>query len=217
MMLLFVFVLNFAISWLNAWGCGKSWNETKHIGGIAHAMNWAGAVMSASGFTWCYMVIGALIGQVVPVEQDDGTSAPLFSQEMVGWFCDLGYVVIIVPILGSGIMITMHSVVVAWKKRTFGNIAGAGYNVFAQVYNISSAVRHMPEAVGGVGKLFESVKDDKKGGITVVVAVIVACLAGILTTYTIIQRTAARVREDARNNKRSLDWSSFENGTYKKA
>lgn len=55
-MVVLIWFLNVVLSAVNAWGCGKSWTETKHAGGLAHFMNWMGAVMSASGFTWCYTI-----------------------------------------------------------------------------------------------------------------------------------------------------------------
>lgn len=189
-MLLLIWILNFAISWLNAWGCGKTWNETKHNGGIPHFMNWMGAIMSASGFTWCYMVIAAFAGSVIPFEQDDGTSAPLLTAVQVQAFCDLGYLMIIVPIIGSGLAITIHSWGVFYRRRSLGDGAVAGWNTFAQIYNIASAFQHVPQASKGVLGFFGD-SDEKGKGLVLLLAVL-AVAGGILTTSMIIRGTARR-------------------------
>ena len=130
-----IWLLNFAISWFNAWACGKSWNETKHVGGVIHFMNWMGAIMSAMGFTWCYMLFMAWLGATVPfVEQDDGTYATLLTPDMLEAYINLGYLVVIGPILGSGLAITCQSWYQFAKRRTLGNAGVAGWNTFAQIY-----------------------------------------------------------------------------------
>ena len=55
-----VWVLNFGISIWNAYAVGKVWVEARHAGGWRRFMCWMGAVMSASGFTWCYLSFLAL-------------------------------------------------------------------------------------------------------------------------------------------------------------
>ena len=55
-----VWLLNFGISLWNAYAVGKSWVEARAAGGWPRIMCWSGAVMSASGFTWCYLIFLAL-------------------------------------------------------------------------------------------------------------------------------------------------------------
>ena len=57
-----VWLLNFAISIWNAYAVGKSWVEARAAGGWPRLMCWAGAVMSASGFSWCYLIFLVLAG-----------------------------------------------------------------------------------------------------------------------------------------------------------
>jgi hypothetical protein len=182
-MIILVWILNFAISWLNAWGCGKSWNETRAAGGGMHLLNWCGAIMSAAGFTWCYLVIAGAVGSVWPVEQDDGTMAPLLSQTALQAFADLGYLIIIGPILGTGIIIMLNSWAEFWRRRTFGSGVVAGWNTFANVSNVYDAVQYVPKASKGVGSFFDS--DSKDKGL-VLFLVLGAALGGILTTRAII-------------------------------
>jgi hypothetical protein len=88
--LLFLVLLNFVISWFNAWSVGRGWAETKVAGGFARFMSWCGAIMSASGFTWCYLVIICIVGQLIPgrYHLPDKYAEGVFR---------LGYLIIILP------------------------------------------------------------------------------------------------------------------------
>lgn len=192
-MIFLVWILNFVISWVNAWGCGKSWNETKANGGMPHFMNWMGAIMSASGFTWCYMVIAAFAGTVIQVgTKTDHPHSILTPQELEA-FCNLGYLAVLLPILGSGLAITLHSWGVFWRRRNFGDGAVAGYNTFAQVYNFYEAFRYVPKATSNVGRFFfgddDSDAGDRAKGL-VLLLVVASAVGGILTTWAIVRSVA---------------------------
>lgn len=183
-------IFNFAVSWFNAWSVGRSWNETKAVGGLTRFMAWCGAVMSASGFTWCYLVILTLINSAMPHKWQ-------LPQKYSDAVMALGYLVIILPVIGSGIAITVQSWAYFWRERSFKNGAVAGYNTFADIYNIYESVRAIPEALDIVGKAFggSSDDDDEGGGrlVLIVIALVGLCLiGGILTTTGIIRCTARR-------------------------
>ena len=187
-MIVLLWLVNFAISWLNAWGCGKSWTETKHLGGWSHFMNWMGAVMSASGFTWCYTILACGMGSGI-THTVDGRVVPYLSPEQVDAVASMGYLMIIFPILGSGLAIMIHSWVAFARNRSFANGAIAGYNTFADLYNTYHAIQEIPTAWGTVTKLFKS-DSDEKGKLLVLMIALAAALAGVLTTYTILSTTA---------------------------
>lgn len=183
-------ILNFGISWFNAWSVGRSWAETKVIGGLARFMAWCGAVMSASGFTWCYLVLVCLIGQAIPGKYH------LPDKYALG-VMHLGYLIIILPVIGSGLAITIQSWAYFWRERSFKNGAITGWNTFAQAYNTYTAIRTIPESVSFLGDLFSSDskskdKDDLKGKLMllVIVLVVLCVIGGILTTTAIIRATA---------------------------
>src|SRR5260370_8046537 len=56
-MLFPLLILNFAISWFNAWSVGRVLVESKMIGGFFRMTVWCGAIMSACGFTWVYLTL----------------------------------------------------------------------------------------------------------------------------------------------------------------
>lgn len=194
MMIALIWILNFVISWVNAWGCGKSWTETKHLGGWSHFMNWMGAIMSAAGFTWCYTLLACFVGGGLTHEVN-GQIVPYLSAVQVNAVVSAGYLVVIFPILGSGLAITIHSWVTFYRNRSFANGAIAGYNTFADLYNTYNAFREVPTAWGSVTKFFKG-DSDEKGKLVVLAIVVFAALAGILTTYTILTTTARGTARD---------------------
>src|SRR5258708_22050742 len=56
-MIFLLLILNFAISWFNAWSVGRVLVESKMIGGVFPMTVWGGAIMSACGFTWVYLTL----------------------------------------------------------------------------------------------------------------------------------------------------------------
>jgi hypothetical protein len=93
--LILLLLLNFVISWFNAWSVGRSWAETKAFGGLPRFFAWCGSVMSACGFTWCYLVLLVIINHAIPWKYQ---LPPKYEEAMFR----LGYLMIILPVIGSG-------------------------------------------------------------------------------------------------------------------
>jgi hypothetical protein len=157
-------------------------------------MNWMGAIMSASGFTWCYTILACLLGGSITHEVD-GKVVPYLTPHQVEAVASAGYLIVIFPIIGTGIAITVNSWRAFWQRRTAANGAIAGYNTFADVYNIYHAVRGVPSAWEHVSELFKG-KGDSKGNALVLAIALCALFAGILTTYTIVTVTARNAAAD---------------------
>lgn len=163
-------------------------------------MIWMGAIMSASGFTWCLLILLSMIGTVVPLDSKDQSHIVyLVTPEMFKAAVELGYLVIIGPILGSGLAITLDSWAHFYRRRTWGSGALAGYNTFAQVYNTYNAVSAIPSIIKDLGGFFggnkSSSKSDSDGASGVAILIVVglvalALLGGILITRAIILSTA---------------------------
>jgi hypothetical protein len=186
LLIAFVWLLNFGISAWNAYAVGKAWVEARVAGGWPRVMCWSGAVMSASGFTWCYLILLALAAYWFGYL--DGTQ--------MGVALDLGYVVLIPGILLSGLMITLDSWARAFRRGGFLNYGVAAYNTYAQIHNTYSAITSFGAAFGNVRRFFgrSRSRDDRDGGaglVAVILLVVLALAAGVLTTTYIIWRTAA--------------------------
>jgi hypothetical protein len=181
-----VWVLNFGISVWNAYAVGKVWVEARHAGGWRRFMCWMGAVMSASGFTWCYLsflVLTANYFQWVTAEQ---TTAAL----------DLGYILLLPFILFAGYAITLDSWANAYRNGGFLNYGAAAWNTYASIHNTYSAWQNLGGAFTGLGDFLKRRRsrdggDDVNAVVIVVLLVALALFAGVITTAVIIRRAAA--------------------------
>jgi hypothetical protein len=181
-----VWLLNFAISIWNAYAAGKSWVEARVAGGWPRILVWSGAVMSASGFTWCYLIFLALTAY----------HFDYITSEQLAVALNLGYVILIPGILLSGLMITLDSWARAFREGGFLNYGVAAYNTYAQIHNTYSAITTFGKAFGSVSDFFgkggsSDSRDSKSGLVAVILLVALALTAGILTTAFIIWRVAA--------------------------
>ncbi|MBI2035338.1 MAG: hypothetical protein HYT12_01500 [Candidatus Liptonbacteria bacterium] len=186
MLLLFgLLLLNFGISWFNAYSVGRSWADSKAIGGWPRFITWCAAIMSAAGFTWCYLIVLAMIAGAT------GLLAPQYVQAAL----EVSYVIIILPVLGSGFGIWIDSFTTAWRRRDAVSIGIAGWNTFAQVHNTYEAVSALPDIFKHLGDIFEGGgNDDAKGKalLLVLLLVLLALCGGVFTTVAIVRTTARK-------------------------
>ena len=181
-----VWVLNFGISVWNAYAVGKVWVEGRLAGGWHRFMCWTGAVMSACGFTWCYLSFLTLTAHHLQWLTEEQVLAAL----------NLGYVLLLPFILFGGYAITLDSWAQAFRRGGLLNYGMAAWNTYASIHNTYSAWRNMGGAFASLGNFFGgSRKSDSNGDgggiILVLLLVVFALLAGVLTTATIIRRVAA--------------------------
>lgn len=177
-----IWVVNFGISWWNAYACGKAWVETRVYGGWPRFMVWMGAIMSASGFSWCLLILIA-VGVHAGWPQYFPERAMIVS-------LSLGYIVIIPGVLFSGFMIMIDSWARAYREGGFTNYGVAAWNTYAQIHNTYSAIEGLGDAFASVTDFWDS--DDDSGGIVVFLVVIAALFGGILLTAMIIRNVAGR-------------------------
>src|SRR6266496_6030503 len=79
--------------------------------------------MSSSGFTTCFLFVVTL------------ASAP----ELADVVTKLGFVLLILPTLGTGLAIWLDSVTTAHRTRNAASIGTAAYNTFAMAHNAYEA------------------------------------------------------------------------------
>jgi hypothetical protein len=173
-------ILNFGISWWNAWVTGRVWRETKAMGGLMRLVAWAGAIQSAAGFTLVISVVLAAIA----------FSFHLLNNAAFAAVMNLTYLLIIVPILGSGIVITIQSWIVAYRERSWGNMGVAAWNTFAMAENTYDALDGgISGAFNGIKSFFGSDDDEDAPMHMLVIMIVLAALgSGCLLTYVIMRR-----------------------------
>ncbi len=170
-------ILNLVISFLNARAAGQIWAESKAVGGWVRALVWSAVIQSAIGFTSVYAVIAAYIA----------VSVGYFTQEQAQMFSQGTYVLLIIPSIGSGLVITLQSWINLAREKSLRSLGIAGWNTFAQVYNTYRAVTSFSSAFKGISGAFKS--RDRKNANVLILIILVAAL-GCLTTYGIVQKYA---------------------------
>jgi hypothetical protein len=187
-MLVLVWILNLLISWWNARAVGLSWVEARHYGGWPRLMCWAGAVQSAAGFTWCYLLALAFGGWYFDFLPDRALTI------MLG----IGYLIIVPAMLLSGLAIMLDSWAQAYRSGSLLDIGIASYNTYAQIHNTYAAAESFSAVIQGLGEALtpSSDSDDDSSGLVIVLGIVAAVVSvglGVLTTYTIINRYAGSV------------------------
>ena len=184
-MIYLLLTLNFAISWWNCYAVGGMWAESKALGGFPRLLAWSGLIQAAVGFS---MVFGIAIGAVVHAA---GYLPPRAAEAAMS----LWYLAVIVPVIGSGIVITVHSWIVAYRERSIANMGIAAWNTFAQAYNTYTAIDGVGEAFAKVVDFFTS-DDNEDGSLLagVVVAVALSALAsGVVLAWVLVCKYAGRL------------------------
>ncbi|MBI1731058.1 hypothetical protein HYR53_10665 [Candidatus Acetothermia bacterium] len=171
-----ILFINFGISWFNAWGVGRGWVEAKMEGGWPLIVAVSGAVMSAVGFTWCYLIIAAAVA----------ASAKLLIADEIEYLLSYGYLIIIFPLIGSGLVLTLQSWLSFWRNKNLATGFAATWNTFSSYYNLHRAISILP---GIFSKLSSSSKRGR-GNALILLLLIFALIGGTLTTIAIIRHKA---------------------------
>ena len=182
-MLILLLALNFGVSWLNCWSVGGIWAESKALGGFPRLLAWCGAIQAAIGFS---SVIGAVLGAVA---FHFGFLPPKAMAHAVS----LWYLLIIVPAIGSGLIITIHSWIVAFRERSILNMGTAAYNTLAQAHNMFGALRDMGGVWDDVAELFSGDEDGAPIAALVILLVAASVLGGVFLAAYLIRRYAGRI------------------------
>jgi hypothetical protein len=181
-----VWVLNFGISVWNAYAVGKVWVEARHENGWHRFMCWMGAIMSAAGFTWCYLSFLVLTANYFQWITEEQAIVAL----------NLGYILLLPFLLFAGYAITLDSWAQAYRHGGFLRYGAAAWNTYASIHNTYSAWRNVGGAFTSLGNFFGSRsrgrdRDGVSPIIIVLLLVALALLGGVITTAVIIRRVAA--------------------------
>jgi len=189
-----ILVLNFGISWLNARTCGRAWEESKAVGGVIRVLVWCGAIQSAIGFSSVFLLPLVFAAHAIFPEY-------FIQPYLIGAF-NLWYITIIFPALGSGLLITIESWIIAYRDRRVMNIGVAAYNTLAQIHNTAGAINSLGSAFRSAGAMVTSVatsRGDLKERVAIlavlitVTIVVIALGAGVILTAVLIRRYAGTV------------------------
>jgi hypothetical protein len=206
-MIILIVVMNLGISFLNAYVCGRSWEESKAVGGILRLVVWCTAIMSAIGFSSVNLLFLIFLAHdYVP---------RYFADVYFKGALDLWYLTIIFPTIGAGLAITVESWVAAYRDASLLRLSNAAWNTFAQIHNTANAVENVEGALNAVHDSFISDADDE--GLAIMAGLVsVALLGGSLITAAIIRFYSGTVPLPNRDisywlvrNNRVNDWNNI--------
>lgn len=187
LMTLIVMGVNFGISWWNAKQAGQSWLEAKALGGFVWVVTLCAAIQSALGFTTviCYALASIAKG------------AGLLSDSAYQAVAALDYLLVIIPLIGTGLIITLSSWRIAFREKSLASMGTAAYNTLAMAYDMASAAKNIPSLIDSLKFLGSSGKDEKDdedsgNGFKVVMIVLAALVLGILLTVWIVRTNIRR-------------------------
>lgn len=179
--------LNAVISWWNCKVTGGIWVEARQMGGFMRVMAWCGAVQAAVGFSSVLIFTMAFAAFAFGYLPKEYASAAI----------SLWYLLIIVPAIGTGLIITVQSLVNAWRERNIANMGVAAWNTFASGMNVYNALDGIPSAWEAVSSVLggdsKGKKDDSKAALLILL-VVVAIAGGILITMGLIRHYAAQTK-----------------------
>src|SRR5271157_3367524 len=193
-MIVLLLLWNFLISVLNCWFVGRTWAESKAAGGWARLLVWAAAVMGTCGFVWCNIIV---VGYVCSTHIGILPLKYQLTDPYLALLWEMGYALVIFPILGSGLAITADSIKQAYKNRDGLSIGVAAYNTFAMAHNTFEAARFLPTVIDKIGT---SIKESNNKALmaTVYTVLIVSIGGGLGMAYFIIHSTAVGVAQKAK-------------------
>ncbi len=185
LLLIVILLINIGISFWNARVVGLMWPERKAHGTFIYLVILSAVVQSVLGFS-----LPILLLELWAATSLHQVSPAFMEATLRGW-----YLFAILPLLGTGLLITVHSWIAAYRERSFGNMATAAYNTVAQAHNMYSAVSGIGDAFKGLGGFFSSDDDDAtaKGGALMIALIALSVLGGAFITYGIIQHYAGRL------------------------
>jgi hypothetical protein len=194
-MIVFLLLWNFGISWLNCWFVGKTWAESKAVGGWTRLVTWSAAVMGACGFVWCNLLV---IGYAASTHVGILPHKYQLTDPYLELLWEMGYAIVIFPILGSGLAIWADSLKQAYKNRDMLSVGVAGYNTFAMAHNAYEAAEFLPTVFEKIGNSLED--SDNKAAMLVIYTVLALSVGiGVGLAYYIIHTTAVGVANKARS------------------
>jgi hypothetical protein len=179
-----ILAANIGISFLNAYVCGRSWEESKALGGILRLVVWCTAIQSALGFSSVALLfLLYLAHDYVP---------RYFTDAYFKGALNLWYLTIIFPIIGAGLSVIIESWVAFYRDASLSRLGNAAWNTFAQVRNTASAVENMGSALSSAHDPFKFTSDadsDSNGaGLAILASLVsVALLGGSMITAAIIR------------------------------
>lgn len=188
---LILMIVNAGVSWWNARNAGRMWLEAQSLGGWVWLLTWCAAIQAAAGFTSIAAFILVMLAGFLGLLPDQSEAAA----------SGLVYLLTVIPIIGTGLVITLSSWRIAFREKSLASMGVAAYNSLAMAYNMASAVKDIPGVWDGLQKFYKKNRNNKGNANTIVAVVMIAVAAlaiGYLLTRWIIRSNMGKEALPAR-------------------
>ena len=174
--------INGLISWWNCRVVGQAWVEVNQLGGFwMKAVVWSGAFQAVVGFSMLYLFALVGLGNVVAQFFESG---PAIISQVNNIAMSTWYLLIIIPALGTGYILTVHAWIAFARERTLMNAAGAGWNTFASIYNTYHAIDGISSSAGVLGEAISGALDsDTDAKAKVLILGIILAIGSLIGGY----------------------------------
>lgn len=165
-MIFAILLLNTVVWYVNSTNVGRFWSERHQLPGWTQFMLWCGAIMAVCGLTSVLVTVITLAMydlhafEFLAMQLFEVELTPRDVEGLVMSVFNAAYLGIVFPVIGSGLAITINSWIVAAARRDAVSIGIGIYNTGAQIHNMVSAARHVPEAFEGLGNWFKDLEID---------------------------------------------------------
>jgi len=163
---LLILILDFGFSIWNAYASGMNVETLRREGGSSwlRAVAYSGLGLAYAGTSYVMLIVVGYVAYFFGY----------VSSDVAGAVMGLDFLVFGLLIIGFGLMVTIQSVIVAVRRRSFGSIAIAIWNMFTEIWDIASYVEGFGEAVSLVKGGGSDERDETSLIIIVIVALLIA-------------------------------------------
>lgn len=174
----FLLALNIAIATWNCYVVGVSRQVVRAQGGaFLRFVLWSAKFQAGIGFSMPLLILFAFLATAWLTTGEEPKLTPEEAKQFMKAIFDLWYVAIIIPLLGTGLAITIHSVKSALERRDFASVGSAVYNVGAQLHNTWGAIQHTGEAASEVGEFVSETLSKSRDGRVFILFLLLAAVA----------------------------------------
>lgn len=148
--MILLLLVNGAISFWNAKEAGKVWAEAQSLGGWIQTVTWCTVIQSTLGFSYIYIYFLSTLAY----------KTHILSYSTISLVYDLSFFVIILPLVGTGFIMTIESWIQAKREQSLLSLGIAGWNTFASVYNTYHVIQNFGPAFDNVKNFFGDFSGD---------------------------------------------------------
>ena len=161
-----ILALDFGFSVWNAYASGLNIETLRRGGGSSwlEAVAYSGLGLAYAGASYVMLIV---VGSVA-------YALGYVSADVVAGVLGLDFLVFGALIIGFGLMVTIQSIIVAYRRRSFGSIAIAAWNIFAEIWDIASYLEGFGDAVSMVKGTGSDERDETSLILIVIVALLIA-------------------------------------------